>query len=628
MEDRNAAGSLIDFFSSPDFPRPGLASLEAESSVRVTSQFAVNQFPTTASKFVQLGEENQANQLTSTPVSLSKAEPETLPQDPLEDAQLSIPHWFLPNLSNAGAVLQAPEPVVGEPDFPGMMKDLLGTTPSFEGGGGSSSNGSSGMFGGAGFGPGGETGGGGEPGSGGGDPGNGGGSGGGGDHTFLHSPKVQSVTYLGENFIDIEADPGNPYEYPDPPHWMDLNKNNQIDLDVIGERALPIGYVRNDVPEVSATFTFETGLSDWPVEQKTPLVKASTSNSAVVPFYIQLQPTELLSIDGGFYLPPTKMDAAFPDYVNYGTMSMYWSVSLDGGFGWSPAGVTNNELYVTLDKASIPQPIPHTFIHISTQAGAGANNRKDFIENTWKNSFGKLQVYSAQSAPLGAVGGAVLTPPHRLHYYSEWDTKVLDAIGLLVTRDGQCGAWVDLYLNTLAANLPDISGKNAPDTIVHLSGKAAKDNMIATEQMVVANWHFANQSIINKDYNYANHPLNANAGLGKNKIVRQKTDGIWEHPWEKSDIVDLVGVPGQGFTEPPSLFDYHYIAVIDGKYYDPSYGTGPYSDMKAWEQASLDGFGAWGFQTDNMQVVRHTFFSRRNTDPAVEVNTLTSKHGV
>jgi hypothetical protein len=42
---------------------------------------------------------------------------------------------------------------------------------------------------------------------------------------------------------------------------------------------------------------------------------------------------------------------------------------------------------------------------------------------------------------------------------------------------------------------------------------------------------------------------------------------------------------------PLGAFGDHALVRYDGKYYDPSYGTGPFDSLVEWEDASIDGFG-------------------------------------
>jgi hypothetical protein len=50
------------------------------------------------------------------------------------------------------------------------------------------------------------------------------------------------------------------------------------------------------------------------------------------------------------------------------------------------------------------------------------------------------------------------------------------------------------------------------------------------------------------------------------------------------------GLPGQNQLNPKDAFDVHFVVKYNSKYYDPSYGTGPFDTPKDWENASLAGF--------------------------------------
>jgi hypothetical protein len=56
-------------------------------------------------------------------------------------------------------------------------------------------------------------------------------------------------------------------------------------------------------------------------------------------------------------------------------------------------------------------------------------------------------------------------------------------------------------------------------------------------------------------------------------------------------VTDLAGLPGQGNPNPIGIFADHALIEYDGEIYDPSYGTGPFASIVAWEDASIDGFG-------------------------------------
>lgn len=55
------------------------------------------------------------------------------------------------------------------------------------------------------------------------------------------------------------------------------------------------------------------------------------------------------------------------------------------------------------------------------------------------------------------------------------------------------------------------------------------------------------------------------------------------------DAVNQPGIPGQTTEEPNPFFENHYIIQYGGRYYDPSYGTGPFATSGDHENAASDG---------------------------------------
>jgi hypothetical protein len=87
-------------------------------------------------------------------------------------------------------------------------------------------------------------------------------------------------------------------------------------------------------------------------------------------------------------------------------------------------------------------------------------------------------------------------------------------------------------------------------------------------------------------------------------VYSKKPDGSWSYDFTaKSQVTDLAGVGGQNTANPVANFTAHFVAVVDGVWYDVSYGnkyqgTQNHAD---WETASVDGLvkedllagGAW-----------------------------------
>jgi len=60
-----------------------------------------------------------------------------------------------------------------------------------------------------------------------------------------------------------------------------------------------------------------------------------------------------------------------------------------------------------------------------------------------------------------------------------------------------------------------------------------------------------------------------------------------------------VNAPGQNSTAPPPEFIGHFILRVGSAYYDPSYGSGPFSTLDQWEQASLSAVSRWVYDAED-----------------------------
>jgi hypothetical protein len=63
--------------------------------------------------------------------------------------------------------------------------------------------------------------------------------------------------------------------------------------------------------------------------------------------------------------------------------------------------------------------------------------------------------------------------------------------------------------------------------------------------------------------------------------------GPTSYNWTFSEVNDAPGIAGQGNSNPASMFNNHQV-MIDGQYYDPSYGV-QYSSLQDIDN-SIDGF--------------------------------------
>lgn len=400
--------------------------------------------------------------------------------------------------------------------------------------------------------------------------------GGPGDPTIV-AAKIKEVTFAGTDLIPIVADPGTP-SYPTGAQWLDSNTNGIIET---GDRALPIGYPRNKPVVVSARFAIT---QTAPYYYSTNLmVKATVTQNLPQPVYFSIPWTTVTVSGDGTELimaPVTILDP-FPTFVNYGTLTLNWEFSNNGGESPVNAGTSANELYVTLAAPSTT-PVYHTLLHLSIPRSAtvpaGVESR--VISETWKNFEARtITSKHVQTAWSG----------HHLDYYGQWDTPSQTAATLLTNLDGQCASMVDLFNRSLRA-----AGVN--ETLQQNVQVAA----LLNEGMLIKNWNFngngtANVVINGVTYEYQNqlsnpaqNPNNFPGGVGS--FTRKGAGDVWEYYWGATvEVADGPGAHGQNTTNPKSHFSDHWIVRIDGKYYDPSYGT-VFDSMQQWEDGSVIGF--------------------------------------
>jgi hypothetical protein len=114
--------------------------------------------------------------------------------------------------------------------------------------------------------------------------------------------------------------------------------------------------------------------------------------------------------------------------------------------------------------------------------------------------------------------------------------------------DGQCGSWASLFIR-----LRQIHGIDVANEYVIFS------SINNNEGFLVKNWNFngAGSSGI-PAYPYLNIP--------DAPFPAQNS-----YPWKFAEVTDQNGIAGQGNPNPASLFGNHQV-VLDGQYYDPSYG--------------------------------------------------------
>jgi len=292
-------------------------------------------------------------------------------------------------------------------------------------------------------------------------------------------------------------------------------------------------------------------------------------------------------------------ETAFDNTINlFNDLRIIWEVSVDSGKNWSWAGNTDHQVYVICTAPSDPKLLRHTALHISTDGAqnAGPHDGKHDAD------FGDpVKVRAAIWDEFSATGKNKLKIPRQraqqgvdltldknwlpyLGYYYSWTVTQTtfvesDVPNLIKNGDGQCNAWAGLFLDTLA--IQGFASKNTGLSIncTNQSGGAP------SAYFMVGKWKFTDPAAGDGSYSnpYKGNDFKIGGGPGKNAYT-----------WlQNAQVTDTVGVAGQNNTHPLSIFPHHQLVLLDGVYYDPSYGL-TYPHGLADLDSNVDGFDLFG----------------------------------
>ena len=222
---------------------------------------------------------------------------------------------------------------------------------------------------------------------------------------------------------------------------------------------------------------------------------------------------------------------------------------MTGGF---PAGRSENLAYVTLERP-LTKELFHTVVRVGCESAKGKTNALDIFDMIWL----KFQTRNIVRADTPEA------PPMGYYRDESGNIEIFTVEDLLKNNDGRCGAWSNL-LRVCLREQGIIDGR-----CVELKIKA---------------------------------PANIKSGMCiKNQDTSRGCSAV---------PIPLFGIAGQGTENPKEKnFQNHSIFFIDEKIYDPSYGTGPFSDIKEWQRTSLSAVGYIEY-LNNMVIGRYFDINR------------------
>jgi hypothetical protein len=220
------------------------------------------------------------------------------------------------------------------------------------------------------------------------------------------------------------------------------------------------------------------------------------------------------------------------------------------GQSFAGAGSSVNVIYVVLADPSGTKAF-WTLLHISCINARGATTEQELVEKTFKTFPGRNLTRQRDSKALT--------------YWNPDTTRATNTQLLLASSDGsgQCGSWSHFLLD-----MYQVHGVTKGEKVLVVRTKA--DHINSTSGFLVKNWTF----------------------IGTGSLPKPFTHVMF------TECKDEDGIPGQNNANPPPAFFNHFIVKAFGNFYDPSYGGGPVTSQKDWENGAIDGLfkaGACGF---------------------------------
>lgn len=322
------------------------------------------------------------------------------------------------------------------------------------------------------------------------------------------------------------------------PQWRDDDYDGSAEGK--RERLYPVAYTRNTAPLVKADLDVEGA----PADGVTIKVKADGTDGVSLPE---------TSIPFPGSMPATPC-SSWPNTIRHykKNFELKWQVQVTAGsttLNYRSMSTSKNTVYVTLGNPATAarQETVFEFGCRNADGATAASGASDKIWAAFKG--GVLRVDGVQMRYWNPKVGA----------YDAMEGMLADPIG-----DGTCTAWADFFKAVLEAQ--GVSGA----TRVYVTSKYrcdagyTVDGLTERGGMLIKYWTFSYTGLAPERCRPFTHRL--------------------------SDVTDKNGAPGQGNEDPPGIFTNHYIILYNSKYYDPSYGNGPFTSQAEWENFSVAGY--------------------------------------
>lgn len=254
----------------------------------------------------------------------------------------------------------------------------------------------------------------------------------------------------------------------------------------------------------------------------------------------------------------TESTAALPDKVDHiAAWDITWTHVLEDNANWVDAGTSTSPLYVVLGDPQ--KPIYFTLLDVSCESAKGKSSPDEVVTESFKpyadaRGTGKGFVRKGDGLSMSYYNKGSATG-------SGSDMQTTDGLLSNAEATGRCGGWATLLRHMWAMHDITLTGRR---------------------------WYIRadQKSLMNTNLRFLvkNCTFSAKGSAPTEAYTHNGTRA-------KNEVTKLEGLPGHGQNNPQFDFGDHVVVKYGGKYYDPSYGVGPYDTDDAYLSAALDGLG-------------------------------------
>jgi hypothetical protein len=287
-----------------------------------------------------------------------------------------------------------------------------------------------------------------------------------------------------------------------------------------------------------------------------------------------------------------------PETVGFQKATIHWQIRIDPvkESTSSDAGTSTIPLYIVYsDPINTVPNAPEMYlstVDIASKAADGATDEGSIVSSVWQ-AFKSLHV---QPRKLDPSTGDVTVSQTVLKYWEPWSVSayITDTWRPLcpgvhgplpVLRDGvgRCGTWADFFVAAL--NSQGISAQ----TVKVSEEKGFPCGPICDqtkEWMLIKDWTFLKPTA-SGPFPYQAVYLLKQQGSSKS-ATRVKTE--FRYPSQSKGQGGTTPPPGMFVVGDHEIVRYTVPSGGPGVLYDPSYGTGPFTDIQQWAKVSIAGY--------------------------------------